>query len=628
MCGLAGIIQLDRSPVDPDLLDRMDRALFHRGPDDSGRHEEPGIGLVHRRLKIIDLSSAGRQPMTNEDNSLWLLFNGEIYNYQPLRAALIEKGHRFRSETDSEVLLHLYEEKGDRLVEDLRGMFVFAIWDRPRKRLLLARDRLGQKPLYYNAQGTRLVFASEMSGVLVDPAVDRSIDPQRIDDFLTYQYVPSPFTALQGVRKLEPGHTAVFDESGLSTQRYWSLSYEPKTEGLDYPSARVQVEKVLEEATRLRMIADVPLGAFLSGGIDSSAVVMMMARLSDRPVKTFSIGFEDADYSELAYARQVAERFSTDHQEFIVRPDAVSILPTLARHYGDPYADSSAIPTYYVAQMTQKHVTVALNGDGGDESFAGYERYRAFSWLRHAQRIPRPLLRIGRDLAGLFGEPTGRAPILRRAKRFFEYALSEAESPYYHMVTIFPADDRHRLYSPWMKGIIGTRDPWDYFRQCLARTDARDDVDRLLALDVGTYLPEDLLAKVDIATMMHGLESRSPFLDHVLMETVARFDSSFKFSPTTLKRLLKDMLIPVLGRELIARPKMGFGVPIGRWFRTELKDYVRDVLLDPRSLDRGYFDPAAIEALIHEHVSGARDQGYRLYALLMLELWHREVLES
>lgn len=626
MCGIAGKVSFEGGEIDSRLLEKMGTALQHRGPEDQGIYNVSGAGLVHRRLKIIDLSPAGHQPMTNEDETLWLVFNGEIYNFQPLRDRLEERGHRFRSRTDTEVILHLYEDEGDQVVDHLRGMFAFALWDSRRRRLLLARDRVGKKPLYYTQRGQTLLFASELAALLEDPGVPREPVPELIDTFLTLQYVPAPMTLFQGIRKLEPGHVAVFDEQGFRTQRYWRLNYEPKLEIDEVEAERLLLEK-LKESVRLRMIADVPLGAFLSGGVDSSGVVALMAEQSTQPVKTFSIGFEDEDYSEVGYARMVAKRYGTDHHEFIVKPEALEVLPLLVRHFGEPFGDSSAIPTYYVSKVTRQHVTVALNGDGGDESFAGYERHLGNRIISGLRRLPRLLLDIPAMALDIFPEQTGQAPLLRRVKRLLHYARAEGDLSYFRMLTIFDRDDRLPLYTPEFREKIGAWEPWAYLKNKLAESDAKDPVDRLLALDATSYLSEDLLPKVDITSMVHALETRSPLLDHELMEFAARLPGAFKLSGRNGKKILKRALHSRLPAEIITRRKMGFGVPLGGWFKGPMKEYIREHLLDGRARGRGYFAAAPVEQLLAEHFSGRRDHGYRLYCLLQLELWHRAFLD-
>jgi asparagine synthase (glutamine-hydrolysing) len=642
MCGIAGQVRFDGRPVDRGLLAAMGAALAHRGPDSAGSFTEGPVGLAFRRLAIIDLSPAGAQPMTVAGTApphspgdarcgggrLRLVFNGEVYNFLALRDRLEARGHRFASRTDTEVVLHRYEEVGERVVEDLRGMFAFALWDPEGGRLVLARDRVGKKPLYYHRSGSCLTFASELAALLCEPSIERAVDPEALDVYLTYQYLPGERSLIPGVKKLPPAHVAVFSRAGLALRRYWELSYEPKLAAASEDDVGAELRDRLKEAVRLRLVSDVPLGAFLSGGVDSSAVVAMMAELSDRPVKTFSIGFDEEDYSELAHARRVARQFGTDHHEFVVRPEATSILPILVRHYGDPYADSSAIATYYVARESRRHVTVALNGDGGDESFAGYDRYVANQLVSLYRMVPATIRASVLKVLDLFGEPASAYSLLRRAKRFAAAAHGPESDAYLRLVASLDRPYREELYTRSMRGVLDRFDSGSILSDALAGCDAVAVVDRTMALDVRTYLPDDLLVKVDIATMAVGLEARSPFLDHELMEFAARLPASLKLRGRRTKYILKKALAPLLPRDLLERRKMGFGVPIKRWYRGELAGLVRDTLLDPRALSRGYFERRPLERLVEEHVSGARDHAYRLHTLLVLELWHREFIDG
>lgn len=620
MCGIAGQINIDGRPADRRTLEAMGRALRHRGPDDHGIHAEGSVGLVHQRLSILDLSQAGHQPMTNEDGSLWIVFNGEIYNFQELRQELKEN-HIFRSQTDTEVILHLYEELGLNCVSRLRGMFAFAIWDRPRRRLLLARDRIGKKPLFYSVNGRGIAFASEIKALLADGA-SREVDPLAVHHYLTFQYVPAPLTIFRDVKKLKPGHLLVYEEGKATESAYWSLHYEPKTT-LEEPECLDQFRALLEESVRLRMISDVPLGAFLSGGVDSSAVVAIMSRLSSAPVRTFSIGFKEAAYNELDYARQVAQRFRTNHHEFIVEPSAIDILSTLVRVYDEPFADSSAIPTYYVSQLSRQFVTVVLNGDGGDELLAGYGRYAltptdrlAAHWLSGTARNL-----LGEVVAGLsagFG----------RVRNRLERALAPFSRVYLSRICYFSPSDKQALYNPEFFQLVRSEDSYDLLLRWFETAQASNLLDQLLAVDSGSYLPDDLLVKVDRATMAHSLEGRSPFLDHRLLEFAATLPIDLKIRRGTSKYLLKQAMRGVLPDAVLNRPKMGFGVPIDQWFRGPCRDFLRDTLLSARARSRGYFLPRAIEKIVEAHRRQETNFGYRLYALLMLELWHREYADG
>ncbi len=632
MCGIAGIIELRRRCPERSLLKRMCDAMRHRGPDDEGYYLHRHVALGQRRLSIIDLPG-GRQPMSNEDQTVWVAFNGEIYNFQELRARLQQRGHRFATRSDTEVIVHAYEEYGDECVTRFRGMFALAVWDQRRQRLLLARDRVGKKPLFYTHADGRLIFASELAALVAHPAVRKDLEYAAIDDYLTYGYIPAPRTPFRNVCKLPPAHYLTLelasDGSGLrrlSTQCYWRLQYAPKLD-LDEEQAAEGLQEVLTDAVRLRMIADVPLGALLSGGIDSSLVVALMSRLSDRPVKTFSIGFEERQFDELAYARLVAQRYATEHHELVVRPKALEVLPALVRHYGEPYADSSAIPTYYVAALTRRHVTVALNGDGGDESFAGYERYLASSLASAYQRIPR-LARRGviEPLSRLIPERLPRRHRLHQAKRFLEAAALPLSDRYLQWVSYVSSAQKRALYSEEFQRQLAGNEAAGWLRGLLSaqQGNGTDPVDALLAVDVQSYLPYDLLVKMDIATMANSLEARSPFLDHKVMEFCARLPTRYKQRGTTLKYLLRKISKDLLPAENVYRRKMGFGVPVGAWMRQELRSAVEDALLSPRSCLHHYFRPEAVRRLLGQHCRGAYDHSFPLWALFWLATWHQE----
>ena len=641
MCGIAGILDLKGRAVEQPVLERLCTCLAHRGPDDEGFHVEGNVALGQRRLSIIDLSS-GRQPMSNEDGTVWVTFNGEIYNFLELRTELEAHGHRFATRSDTEVIVHAFEQYGTGCLERFRGMFAFAIWDQRRRLLFLARDRVGKKPLFYARADGQFVFASELQALLQHPGVrsGRELDPAAIDEYLTYGYIPAPGTAFRNVFKLPPAHFLTLElpeedeEGGVGAvdpkvEPYWRLEYTPKLD-LDEDEAAEALLEVLTEAVRLRLIADVPLGALLSGGVDSSVVVALMSRLSDRPVKTFSIGFDEKAFNELPYARLVARRYGTDHHELIVRARALDVLPTLVRHYGEPFADSSAIPSYHVAQLTRRHVTVALNGDGGDECFAGYERYLGSGLAERYQRIPRPL-RVGmiEPLATLIPGTLPRRNRLGQAKRFLQVAAQPAARRYLRWVTYFTPEQKQGLYTPEFRARLGGREggAWLLHQFADVRREGCDHLDALLATDVRSYLPYDLLVKMDIATMASSLEARSPFLDHKVMEFAARLPGRYKLHGTTLKYLLKKVARKLLPAENLDRRKMGFGMPVGNWMRGELRPLLDDVLLSPRALARGYFRPEAVQQLVQENAKGPHDHSNQLWALLWLELWHQEFLD-
>jgi asparagine synthase (glutamine-hydrolysing) len=618
MCGIAGVVEVPGRAPDRGVLEAMGAALRHRGPDDGTVEVWGRAGFAFRRLSIIDVAG-GRQPIANEDESCRIVLNGEIYNHLELRAELEKRGHRFRTRSDVEAVLHGYEEWGDDVVTRLRGMFAFAIWDEPRQRLLLARDRLGKKPLVYREGSGRLAFASELQGLLADASLERRPDLEAIHHYLTYQYVPAPWTAFEGVRKLPPAHRLVFEDGACRVERFWSLPPLPVRD-LEMEEAASEVRRLLRDAVKVRLMSEVPLGAFLSGGVDSSAVVALMSEFGR--VKTFSIGFEEAEFDELRYARLVAERYGTDHHELVVRPDAAEVLPRLVEHFGEPFADSSAIPTYYVAKLAREHVTVALNGDGGDELFAGYDRYRALGLYQRLSRLP-----AGRSL-GLAAAALGGSRLPSRARRLLEAIAADPEESYARTVSYFAPEAKLALYRPELRQRLAAIDSFAVLRERFREWDGRDLVDRTLHADTLTYLPGDLLAKVDITSMAVSLEGRSPLLDHPLVELAASLPSRLKLAGGQGKRVLRRAVEDLLPPEILARRKMGFGVPIARWLRTDLRELAEDTLLDRRAQERGWFEPRAVAALWSQHQSGARDRSPQLWALLMLELWARRFLAT
>jgi asparagine synthase (glutamine-hydrolysing) len=618
MCGIAGIVEAPGRSPDPGVLEAMGAALRHRGPDDGTVEARGRAGFAFRRLSIIDVAG-GRQPIVNEDGSCRIVLNGEIYNHLELRAELESRGHRFRTRSDVEAALHGYEEWGDEVLTRLRGMFAFAIWDERRQRLLLARDRLGKKPLVYREGAGRLAFASELQGLLADPSIERRPDLEAIHHYLAYQYVPAPWTAFAGVRKLPPAHRLVFEDGTCRVERYWTLPALPERRvGLD--DAAGEVRRLFRDAVKVRLMSEVPLGAFLSGGLDSSSVVALMAEFGR--VKTFSIGFEEADFDELRYARLVAERYGTDHHELVVRPDAAEVLPRLVDHFGEPFADSSAIPTYYVSRLARGRVTVALNGDGGDELFAGYDRYRALRLFEWLSRVP-----AGRSL-GLAAAALGGSWLPSRARRLLEAISRNPEESYARTVSYFSPEAKDGLYRPEIRHRLAATDSFAILREHFRAWDGRDLVARTLHADTLTYLPGDLLAKVDIASMAVGLEARSPLLDHPLVELAASLPSSLKLGGRQGKRVLRRAVRDLLPREILARRKMGFGVPIARWMRAELRPLAQEALLGTGSATRELFEPAAVARVWREHQSRAADRSAQLWALLCLELWWRRFLTA
>jgi len=628
MCGICGKINFDqRHIVDPRELHQMAATLSHRGPDGDGVWTSRNVGLAHRRLAIIDLRTVADQPMSNEDGTVWITFNGEVYNFQELRRTLEAKGHIFRTQSDTEVIVHAYEEYGRACVERLRGMFSFAIWDTRTQTLFLARDRIGKKPLYYFHGSDRFIFASEIKALLLDDTVSRAPDLVGIDHFLALQYIPAPLTAFQNVRKLPAAHWLELRHGCVEIGRYWKLHYTPKRE-MTMAEAVNELQFRFAEAVRLRLVSDVPLGVFLSGGVDSSAVVAYMAQQSGRPVKTFSVGFEDTAFDERPYARKIAEHYSTQHTELIVKAPVNDILPRLIWHYDEPFGDASAIPSYAISELTSQHVTVVLNGDGGDESFAGYDWYVMARRLRRGDIIPLQMRqRIAVGLQQLPRHWRQRQP-LRKLSRLAAAMSADPARRFARSHQTFAPDDRWNLYTAEHRATLGVCDPEEIFVNAFSQTDAQDSTDVALDADVNIYLADDLLVKMDRATMAHGLESRSPFLDHELMAFVASLPAAFKLQGVQKKRLLKAALRGRVPDFILDRPKMGFSVPLAHWFRHELHDMTHDLLLSDRALARGYFRPESIALLLNEHYNDTEDHSANLWDLLVLELWHRTFIDS
>ena len=624
MCGIAGQLRPAGERVSPELAARMCAALRHRGPDARGIFRDDRAFLGIQRLRVIDLST-GDQPVFNEDRSVAVVLNGEIYNFAELRRGLRARGHRFATQGDTEVIAHLYEEHGADCVLHLHGMFAFALWDGRRRQLLIARDRIGKKPLVYALHDGVLSFASEMAALLEDRAIPRDVDHVALDRYLALGYVPAPLTALRAVRKLPPAHRLVMRDGAVSVDRYWALDYSRKLDDAPVEELCERIREALRVATRRRMISDVPLGAFLSGGIDSSAVVAAMAEASAEPVRTFSIGFDHAAFDELPHARRIARQFGTVHEEFEVRADAVAVVPRIVRHHGEPFADPSAIPSFYLADMTRRHVTVALNGDGGDESFGGYERYRAVALARALERVPRPAL--GLAARGARALPSGRTEMRSpafRAARFLETAALDPAARYGRLMELFPAALRRELWADEVLAQLGAPAP----AAELLGPPRAPGIRGLQLLDLETYLPGDLLVKADLASMAASLELRAPLLDHEVVELGLSLPDRLKASRTRGKLALRRAFAAELPPQVLDAPKRGFGVPIARWLREDLRELARDALLDDAARARGWFRPGAVERLLREHADGVVDHGARLWALLMLELWQRTHLDA
>lgn len=631
MCGITGIFDTrGRRDIDRAVLHRMNESQYHRGPVEGGLHVEAGVGLGHRRLSIIDLAT-GQQPLYNEDQSVCVVFNGEIYNFQELITELQALGHVFHTRSDTEVIVHAWESWGEKCVERFRGMFAFALWDRNRETLFLARDRLGVKPLYYALlpDGTFL-FGSELKSVLAHGGLVREIDPLAIEEYFALGYVAEPRTIFRQARKLPPAHTLLLRRGQTSCQpkEYWDVRFSLNAK-LEEGEACHQLNEKLKESIRLRMISEVPLGAFLSGGVDSSAVVALMAGLSDEPVNTCSIAFDDPAFNESEFAKTVADRYHTNHHIETVASDDFDLIDMLARLYDEPYADSSAIPTYRVCELARKHVTVALSGDGGDETFGGYRRYRLHLMedrMRSAlpSAIRQPLFRF----LGHVYPKADWAPRMFRAKTTFEGMARSPVEAYFHSVSILRDPMRAQLFSNKFKSEIGGYNAQEIFQYHAGRSGTDDPLALIQYLDLKTYLVGDINTKVDRASMAHSLEVREPLMDHELVEWLATLPSSLKVRGQEGKYLLKKAMEPHLSQEILYRPKMGFAVPLARWFRGPLKERVRQAVLGPRLADTGWFNHDYLKHLVDAHQSGARDYSAPLWTLLMFEAFLRNVLDE
>lgn len=624
MCGIAGMLGKEGERVEASLIQDMCQTIVHRGPDDQGIYANGHVGLGMRRLSIIDVSG-GRQPIHNEDKSVWVVFNGEIYNFPELRRELEARGHQFYTLTDTEVIVHLYEEIGADCVTKLRGMFAIALYDERRQSLLLARDRLGKKPLYYAQQGGRLYFGSEIKAILAAAPSLADVNPEGILQFFYFGYIPDPYSAFRQVLKLPPGHLAEYKDGEIKLRQYWDLpEYGTHDPGSD-DACLQEMEEKLAEAVRMRLISDVPLGALLSGGVDSSIVVALMARASSSAVKTFSVGFRKQDFNEAEYARMVAERFHTDHHELIIEPDIAGTLDWLTHMMEEPFGDSSMIPTFHVSRMARQHVTVALSGDGGDELFAGYDRYVVNLKRGRFEVIPSWAGRLYRN------HVYPRLPSEVKGRKLAWNITLPSRDRYLDGVSFLPALNRERsLFSDeFVERARGYADPFVQFQRYYDEAPAHDQLSRLLYLDTKTYLPADIMTKVDRMSMATSLEMRAPLLDHVFVEWVTSLPVKYKFRDGTrkfmLKKLAEHLSIP---SAVLHRPKQGFALPLVHWMRGELRNGLLQILEEPRTLERGYFRPKAVSSVIDEHFRGRRDHSGVLWLLLVLELWHRNFLEA
>ena len=624
MCGIAGKLNFNGARVNAVEIRRMTDEIRYRGPDDDGIYTDANVGLGQRRLSVIDLRPEATAPLANEDGTIWIVYNGEVYNFEALRDDLRARGHAFRTNTDTEVIVHLYEEYGIDCLAKLRGMFAFAIWDSTKQILFAARDRIGKKPFVYSRTPTSFVFASTINALVADPDVSRNPNYVAIDNYLTFQYVPHPQTAFENIHKLPAAHYLICNSTGeIRISRYWSAS-DISTKNLDVEDYSQGLRDLLTESVKLRMIADVPLGAFLSGGVDSGVIVALMAMQSATPIKTFTIGFEDDSHDERPYARLVADRYKTDHHEFVVQPDAAALVPELVRHYGEPFADSSAIPTYYVAREARKVVTVALSGDGGDENFAGYQKYTMVRALGTFDSVPgalrKPLLRSVAKL--LEYAPHGNAT--DRARRVLRLLASDLGDRYENYLSIVKDEEKAWLYTKEFKHRIS----WPVQSPRITMTSANPQlgsVDWMMMHDLEHYLVDCLMVKTDIASMANSLEVRCPILDHNVIEFARTIPVHYKIKNNAQKWIFKETFKNLLPDAILTKKKTGFAVPLASWLRTgTLNTLLTQTLLDAETTRRGIFEPKAIQTMVAQHCSGTRDWANRLWSILMLELWFRE----
>lgn len=623
MCGICGILNFDRErKVDEKVLRAMCATLIHRGPDDDGFYISDNVGLAMRRLSIIDIEG-GRQPIFNEHRNAVVVYNGETYNFRELRQELESKGHHFTTRSDTETIVHLYEEYGDRCVEKMNGMFAFALWDKVKRRLLLARDRLGVKPLFYYTDGHRLIFGSEIKAILEEGTVPREVDPIGLHHFLSLDYVPRQFTLFRRIRKLLPAHILTVEDGRVTISRYWSLP-EPQSSPRLIPTTSLADELIerLLESVRLRLVSDVPLGVFLSGGIDSSLITALATKANKGPVSTFSIGFEEESFSELPYARLTAQQHNSHHHELIVKCEVEDLLPKLVWHSDEPSADSSAIPTYFLSKFARQHVKVIVSGDGGDELFGGYETYAAYNVARIYRLVPRLLRRGVRWAAHRLPVSEKKVSFEYKAKRFTDGVEMEPLRAHFWWNGTFNEEQKRWLYMPELAKEVAKVDTMEVFRECLPTNPDDDFLAALMHVDIHTYLVDDILVKVDRMSMANSLEVRTPFLDYTFVEFAAPLPSSLKVKGLKKKLLLKLAAKPFVPRKNIYRKKQGFSIPITTWLKTRLRPVLEEALSEERLRSQGLFRPEAVRELVRQHMVGQANHGFSLWGLMVISLWH------
>ena len=627
MCGICGIYNFNKDEkINENDLTKMNKVLSHRGPDDSGVFLDGNIGLGQSRLSIIDLSASGHQPMFYDDNNLVITFNGEVYNFQDERDKLIKEGYKFKSKTDTEVILALYKKHGKNCLKYLRGMFAFVIWDRKNKTLFCARDRFGKKPFKYYFDNKNFIFASELKAILDLKKIKREIDWEAIDDYLTLQYVPHPKTGFKNIFKLPQAHYLEIKNGEIKIEKYWDLDYNNKLDLTEQEWCE-RLESKLEESVKLRMISDVPLGAFLSGGVDSSAIVAMMSKYTSK-VKTFSVGFKEKKYDESDYAEIIAKKYNTDHHKLVIGPKDFNtdFVEKLVYQYEEPYADPSQMPTFILAEFTKKYVTVALNGDGGDENFGGYDKYEKHLIAKYLQILP--LKNQFAELANFIDQNIYSSFLLYKANLFFKTLNQKTWQRHLNYTHYFDTYIKNDFYTDDFKNILKEKkhSSFDFFEKIADNKDSFEYLDQIFYLDFSSYVPDDVMAKVDIATMANSLESRSPLLDHEFVELVAQIPSNLKIRKMGQERkyIFKKMLEKYLPNEILYRKKKGFGLPVDEWFKNDLKSYIRDNILDNNSLSRKIMKADKLKELLSDHCNNKRDNSKKLWALMILNLWHQK----